>query len=106
MPIYGQSMTVFRTSLCVPVSPAVNVLLVSVVIAPANPKRIGFMLYNNSANSTYVTFGPTAVAASCTQIVATFASWPFFYPVCYTGPISAIRNAGSGVCTVYELLSD
>lgn len=82
----------------------VNVLLASVVIAAANPNRLGFIIFNNSSNSVYVTFGATSVAAACTQLVATFSSWVCMSSVSYTGVISAIRNAGSGVVTVHELI--
>lgn len=95
LPIYGAA--------CAPVSPGVNVLLVSVVIAPANAARKSFYIYNNSANSAYITFGPTSTSATCTALVATFTSFVMSGPVCYTGAISAIRNSGSGVCTVHEL---
>ncbi len=96
---------VYRTPICTPVTPGVNVLLASVVIAPANPRRIGFYIFNNSSNSVYVTLGPTSASSFCTQLIATFATWACNDPICYTGVISAIRNAGSGVCTVHELIS-
>lgn len=85
---------------CTMVSPAVNVLLVSVVIAPANANRKGFMIWNNSSNSAYVTFGPTSNSSTPNSIVPTFTTLTFIYG--YTGAISAIRNAGSGTCVVWE----
>lgn len=103
--ILNPFLIIYRTPNCAPVTPGVNVLLASVVIAPANPSRMGFLIFNNSANSVYITLGPTSASSTCTQIVATFASWQFVFPVCYTGIISAIRNAGSGVCTVHEILA-
>lgn len=80
-----------------------NVGTSSIVAFPKNPQRLAFYLYNNSSNSVYVTFGPTSVAATCTWTVPTFATWIHNYPVGYTGEISAIRNAGSGTLTLYEL---
>lgn len=81
----------------------VNVLLVSVVVAPANPRRRGFIMFNNSANSTYCCYAATCVAASPTRLIATFTSWEPQQSLTYQGPISCIRNAGAGVNTVYEL---
>lgn len=80
-----------------------NVALTSVVIVPPNSKRIGIMLYNNSANSGYVNFAATASSAACSVIIATFATWNWpFVDFCYTGQMSAIRNAGSGNFIVTE----
>lgn len=92
----------FRFSRAVQVSPAINVLLVSIVISPANPNRIGFTVWNNSANSAYLTFGATASSASPTYIHPTFSTLAFFGPAIYTGVLSAIRNAGSGTMVVTE----
>lgn len=80
-----------------------NVILSSVQLVAANPNRKGFIVFNNSTNSTYITLGPVSVAATCSRLLATFASWEVMSGVTWTGPISAIRNAGSGVCTVFEL---
>lgn len=77
-------------------------LLLSLVIAPANANRKGIVIFNNSANSCYVSLAGTAVAANCAHIIPTFASWECFWPVMYTGAISAIRNAGTGVITAWE----
>ena len=80
-----------------------NVLLVSVQIAAANPNRKAFYIWNNSSNSTYVTLGPTSVSSTPTRLVPTFATWEVNTGTIWTGAISAIRNAGSGTVTVYEL---
>ena len=81
----------------------VDVRQASVVIAPANPNRMGFVIFNNSANSGYVSLAGVSVASTCTRLIATFTSWEFFPDgMCYTGPISAIRNSGSGVMAVWE----
>jgi hypothetical protein len=82
----------------------VNVLLVSAQLVAANANRKGFVIFNNSANSVYVTEGPTSVAANCTRLIATFTSWENVAGAVWTGAISAIRNSGSGVCTVFELI--
>ncbi len=86
------------------VSPVVNTLLVSVVVAPANAARHGFMLWNNSANSEYCCYAATCTSASPTRIVATFTTWDAsLAPVVYQGPISCLRNSGSGGTAVWEL---
>lgn len=77
----------------------------SAIILPANPARIGFYIYNNSANSIYISFAPTSSGSTPTIILATFAEKFMIGPVVYTGDISATRNSGSGPATVYELLS-
>lgn len=80
-----------------------NVLLVSVQIAAANPNRRGFIIFNNSSNSVYVSFANPAVASAAVRIIATFTSWEVLAPICYTGALYAIRNAGSGAVSVWEL---
>ncbi len=80
-----------------------SVLLVSQVVLPANASRKGFIIYNNSANSVYLTYGPTSTGSTCTRILATFANFESLGPVVYTGQISAIRNAGAGTLVITEL---
>lgn len=87
------------TTTAVPLSPGTS------VIAVANPARIAFFVWNNSANSIYLTFGPTSSSATPTFILATFATYPNLGPVIWTGAISATRNAGAGNATVYEILA-
>lgn len=77
---------------------------VSQLVLPANPDRRGLIIYNNSGNSVYLTFGPTSASNTCTRILATFAQWDMLGPVVYTGEISAIRNSGSGSLIITELL--
>ncbi len=91
---YYQSSAVAKTS--------TNVVLVSVKIAEANPNRKGFIIFNNSANSVYVSLTGPAVAATCTRLIATYAAWEWLYPIAYTGEIYAIRNSGTGQVTVWE----
>ncbi len=80
----------------------VNVATSSQIIAPENPNRIGFIIFNNSSNSAYVSLADTSIAASCTKLIATFSAWEWAWPISYTGPISAIRNSGSGNMVVWE----
>jgi hypothetical protein len=82
---------------------SVSVTTTSVVIAEANPRRRAFVVYNNSANSAYITYGPTSAGSTCTRILATFNQFEMLGPVVYTGQISAIRNSGSGTLTITEL---
>ncbi len=106
MPLLYDGTGLRKASRCTPaVAGGVNVLLASVVIAAANPDRLGLIIFNNSSNSVYVTFGGTSSSATCTRLIPTFASWECIGAVIYTGAVSAIRNAGSGACIAYELLS-
>lgn len=85
------------------VSPVVTVLLVSIVVAPANPLRKAFMIWNNSANSGYCCMAATCTSASPTRIIATFTTWEPQQLLVYQGAISCIRNAGTGGMAVWEL---
>ncbi len=84
-----------------------NITTASVLIAPSNPKRLAFIIWNNSSNSAYLAFGSTASSAAPQAIVASFTSyvWPY-NNLSYTGPISAIRNAGTGNMTIAEFQED
>lgn len=86
------------------VTTSANVLLASVVIIPANLNRRCLYIYNNSANSAYITFGPTSSSATPTSIIATFTSFVMAAGQVYTGQISAIRNAGNGTMTITECM--
>lgn len=79
-----------------------SVAQTSVVVLPANPRRVWFSMYNNGANTVYLTYGPTSSGSTPTRALATFASFETG-EVCYTGAISAIRNAGSGTIVSYEM---
>lgn len=81
-----------------------NVATSSVVVVPRNSTRKGFVIYNNSANSVYITYGPTSNGSTCTRILATFANFESMGPTVYTGEISAIRNAGTGSLIITEIL--
>ncbi len=80
-----------------------SITTASAVVVPVNYKRKGLIIFNNSANSVYLTYGATSSSASCTRILATFTQYETYGPVSYTGVISGIRNAGSGTLTVTEL---
>lgn len=75
----------------------------SVQLVAENKARRAFYIWNNSANSAYITFGPTSSSATPTFILPTFATLVVNGPVVWTGPISAIRNSGTGTLTVTEL---
>ncbi len=97
--------TVYRSATATLVTPVVNVTNAGQIIAPANPNRKAFYIWNNSANSGYVTLGSTPSSATCPIIIATFQSYISNGPVCYTGPISAIRNgAATGNMAVTEII--
>ena len=78
--------------------------LTSVLIAAANPNRVGFTIYNNVNNTSYITFGPTSVGSTPSFIIGAFGSFVWPGVVCPTGPISGIRNAGTGTFTITEIL--
>ncbi len=73
---------------------------VSTLLAPSNANRKGFTLWNNSANSIYITFAATSSSATPTFILATFQTLSFMFA--YSGPIAGIRNAGTGSVTIWE----
>ncbi len=75
------------------------------IIVNSNSSRLGFMIYNNSANSGYFTFGTHSSSNSCSFIVATFANFSWTAPMSYTGPIACVRNAGTGTVIVTEFLA-
>lgn len=77
---------------------------VSVLIAPANPDRIGFTIYNNVNNTSYITFGETSAGSTPSFIIGAFGSFVWPAAICYTGPIAGIRNAGTGTFTITEIL--
>jgi hypothetical protein len=80
-----------------------SVTTTTVQLIDANPQRKGLMIYNNSANTVYIAYSATASSSvRMTLPIATFATWNMPSPI-YTGPISGIRNAGSGTCMVTEL---
>jgi hypothetical protein len=86
------------------VTTSVSVTTASVLIATTNTSRKGFIIWNNSSNSIYLSFAPTSSSSTCTYILPTFASWVYNGPIIYQGPISGIRNSGSGTVTLYELV--
>lgn len=87
------------------VTTSASVTTSSVQILAANPDRIALFIYNNSANSGYLTLGATSTSSTPTFILGTFAqfTWPFA-SIIYTGAISAIRNAGLGTFTCTEIV--
>lgn len=100
--IFGKALQPTPVSTAV-VTTSTSIALISKIIVPPNPARLGLMLYNNSANSGYFTFGSVSVSNSCSMIIATFANWNWpFSNFVYTGPISCIRNSGTGTVIVTE----
>lgn len=76
----------------------------SQVLVSANANRRCLYIWNNGANSMYLTFGPTSNSSTPTTLVPTFSSFIMTGLPIYTGIISAIRNAGSGGTTAYECM--
>lgn len=75
----------------------------AVQIIGSNPTRKGMKLYNNSANSVYVSAGVPPCNSSSTlfAIIPTFANYDFSTTL-YIGSLCAIRNAGTGNVVVTE----
>jgi hypothetical protein len=94
----------FSATPLVSISP--TVALTSVQIIAANPNRKGFVLYNNGGNSAYITYGTTSSSAAPSFIIGAFTNGPTVIttPVIYTGPLAAVRNAGSGTIIITEFL--
>ena len=75
----------------------------STLILPANPKRVGLILWNQSANSVYVAFAENGNSSTkMTLIIGAYSSWVMQGPI-YRGPISGIRNSGTGPVVATEL---
>jgi hypothetical protein len=83
-------------------STSANVTLTSVQILGGNPDRRCLYIWNNGANSAYITFGTTSSSASPTAIVPSFTSFVMANGTIYTGPIAAVRNAGAGTMVSTE----
>lgn len=108
MPVIDQSSMTYTTMLEGNSFVAVKTMTssvgtVSTLISDKNANRKGLIIWNNSSNSCYICFAPTANSANCTYIIPTFQSLTFINP--YVGELSVIRNAGTGVCTLWELVS-
>lgn len=76
----------------------------SVQLVAANPNRRGFQIWNNSSNSIYISWDSVSASSTPAIILAAFQSYSMTTGVIWTGPISGIRNAGSGTCTVWEFV--
>lgn len=89
---------------CATATPTItaSIALISTQVVASNPARKGLVIYNNSANSVYLTYGPVSTSNACTRILTTFAQWDMPSPI-YTGAISGVRNAGLGTLVVTEL---
>jgi hypothetical protein len=74
----------------------------SALICADNPRRVGLTVWNNSSNSCYISFESPASSAAPVTILATFQTWTHPPGVIYTGPVYAIRNAGTGTWTTWE----
>lgn len=91
----------YSTSSTITVSPTIATS--AVLVLSANPLRKGLFIYNNSANSVYMAFDTTVSSANhMTLILATYSTFIMTLPI-YTGPIAAIRNAGTGNLLITEL---
>lgn len=81
-----------------------SILLVSKPIVGENLDRVGLILWNASANSVYVTFAASGDAANTVAvIIGAWSTWVMPMPV-YRGPLSGVRNSGSGKVIATELI--
>ncbi len=81
--------------------PAVGVSASSVLIAPANKKRKGFIVFNSSSAALSVSLAEKA-SSDCTKQIPAGGSWECFWPFAYQGPIAAYNPTGKGTATVWE----
>lgn len=76
-----------------------------ILLARENPKRIGFVVYNNSTNSLYVSIdqgGAGSQIGQCGSNASSAAHFSMLQGVIYTGNIYGRRNSGSGSAWVVE----
>jgi hypothetical protein len=100
--LYDPSPRIISSKTLVTTSP--NVLLVPIKIIGQNDNRVGFMLYNNSANSAYITYGAANGSSTCSFILATFTQYVHMATIWWTGELYAVRNAGSGSIIITEFI--
>lgn len=98
----GSTLATAQASLTAALTTSASIATTAVQVIGSNAARKGFRMYNNSANSVYFTYSaPPCGSGNITGILATFANYTETQP--YTGPICAIRNAGTGTVTITEL---
>lgn len=92
---------IYSNAAVISVSPTITTL--SQVVLASNPARVGMVIYNNSANTVYLSFADTANSGTkCGYALPSFTQLAFLQGLIYTGTISGIRNAGTGTCVVTE----
>lgn len=80
------------------------ILLVSQKVLDASCDRKGCIIFNDSANSAYITYGTTAVITGATTIIGPYASWEMTGPAVWNGEVHAIREAGSGSLVITDMI--
>lgn len=76
----------------------------SSLILDADPDVKGTIIYNDSDDSVYLTYGPTAAVANATKVIGPHAAWDIPGPAVWCGEISAIRESGSGVLVITSMI--
>ncbi len=77
--------------------------LTSTLVLSANQWRRGLYVYNNGANTVYLSFDSFVSSATHMTIpVATFSTWVMQMPI-YLGSLAAVRNSGTGILMITEL---
>lgn len=101
-PIYRTS-TCKKTTLASADFPAAT----DILLAPANPNRRGFIIYNNSTNSMYIGVASPATTGNqigqCGSNASSAAHFSMLDAVCYTGALYVKRNSGTGSAWIVEL---
>lgn len=82
------------------ITPAITT--VSLKILDDTFDRKGAVLFNDSANSAYITYGPSATVLSPTKVIGPYADWHLPGPAIWCGEISAIREDGTGSLVITE----
>lgn len=78
----------------------------SVLIAPANSKRMGGILWNNSSHPVYIAFALVGDSdALVTLLIEAYSHFVIPPPPIYQGPISGKRSAGTGTVSFTEFVA-
>lgn len=78
------------------------VTTVSQKILDADANRKGAIIFNDSDNSLYLTYGATALVTVPTKIVGPYTTYDLPGPAVWCGEIAAIRESGTGAVVITE----
>lgn len=106
-PFQADIRELLRLSVCATavITPHIGVTAQPRLLAESNPERVGMIIYNIPAGSLYIAYGSTASSATfVTHRIAADSTWVMPPPI-YLGPISGVRNSGTGTVIVTELIA-